>query len=69
MSLEDTNKRIVIVNQDGSVTILCPAPEYLQTHTLQELIMKDVPAGLTHYIVNASELPTDRTFRGAWSWE
>jgi len=69
MSLEDINKRIVIVNQDSSVTILCPAPEYLQTHTLRELIKKDVPAELTYHIINASELPTDRTFRGAWTWE
>ena len=69
MSLEDTNKRIVIVNQDGSITILCPAPEYLKDHTLAELIAKDVPQSLVYHIVDASEIPTDRTFRGAWTWQ
>jgi hypothetical protein len=27
---------------------------------------KDVPAGLQYFIVDASEIPTDRTFRNAW---
>ena len=69
MATSDISKRIVCINADGSIYILVPSPEYLQDHTIEELAMKDVPQGLTHYIIDASEIPTDRTFRGAWTWQ
>lgn len=69
MSLEDINKRIVFANEDGGITILSPAPEYIATHTMEELAAKDVPQGVTYHIVDVSEIPTDRTFRDAWTWQ
>lgn len=34
-----------------------------------ELSMKDIPEGAEYKIVEESELPTDRTFRGAWDYD
>ena len=49
--------------------IMTPTPEYLETHTVEEAAIKDVPNGLPYYIVNENELPTDRTFRSAWEYQ
>jgi hypothetical protein len=64
-----TNKRIVYIRKDGGINIIIPAPEYLQNHTIEDLAIKDVPAGCTYYIVDVDEIPTDRTFREAWTWQ
>ena len=61
-------KRIIYKNGDG-VAIICPAAEYLETHTIEELAAKDVPAGKTYHIVDVFEIPSDRTFRNAWEWQ
>ena len=61
------DKRIVYINSDGSIVILIPAEEC--GLTIEEIATKDVPTGLTYYIVDKSEIPTDRTFRNAWTWE
>jgi hypothetical protein len=64
------NQRIIYPNDEGGVSILIPAPEYLETHTIEELAAKDVPAGKQYKIVDVSDIPTDRTFRDAWEyWE
>lgn len=62
----DTNKRIVYINDDGTIGIIVPADCGL---TIEEIAEKDVPSGLTYHIVDKSEIPTDRTFRNAWIWE
>jgi hypothetical protein len=61
-------QRIVYKTSTG-IQIIVPSPEYMQSHTIEELAAKDVPTGLTYYIVDVSEIPTDRTFREAWTWE
>ena len=62
------NQRIIYPNDDGGVSILIPSPEYLETHTIEELAAKDVPAGKPFQIVDVADIPTDRTFRGAWEY-
>lgn len=62
------DKRIVYKNDDGTIAIIIPTPEWLETHTIEELATKDVPDGKEYWIVDASEIPTDRTFRDAWEW-
>jgi hypothetical protein len=62
------NKRIIYPTNDGGVVIIIPSPEYLETHTIEELAAKDVPAGVPYEIVDVSQIPSDRTFRGAWTW-
>jgi hypothetical protein len=37
--------------------------------SLEQIIQKDIPAGVPYKIIDASELPQDRTFRDAWEYE
>lgn len=60
------DKRIIFINEDNTIGIIIPADCGL---TIEEIAAKDVPTGLTYYIVDKSEIPTDRTFREAWTWE
>jgi hypothetical protein len=61
-------KRIIYKNSDNSISIIVPSAEYLETHTIEELALKDVPANTPYKIVDVSEIPTDRTFRNAWEY-
>ena len=63
------NQRIIYPNDNGGVAILIPTPEYLETHTIEELAAKDVPAGKPYKIVDVADIPTDRTFRNAWEYQ
>ena len=60
------NQRIIYTNPEGGVAIIVPAPECLQTHTIEEIAAKDVPAGMPYKIVDVADIPSDRTFRAAW---
>ena len=53
-------KRILFPNDDGGVAIIIP------TESL-ELAMKDIPSGKPYLIVDATDIPTDREFRNAWT--
>jgi hypothetical protein len=63
------NQRIIYPTDDGGVAILIPTPEYLETHTIEELAAKDVPAGKAYQIVSVADIPEDRTFRNAWEYQ
>ena len=58
--------KIIYKNESGGVAILHPTDEALSFMTIDEIAQKDVPTGLPYKIVEDSEIPTDRTFRGAW---
>jgi hypothetical protein len=60
------NKRIIYPNDESRVIILTPSPSWIGT--LEELAVKDVPAGKPYKIVDGSEIPSDRTFRNAWEY-
>jgi hypothetical protein len=60
--------RIIYPNDEGGVSIIVPAPEALETMTIEEIAAKDVPAGKPFKIVDVSEIPSDRTFRNAWEY-
>jgi len=60
--------RIIYKTEEGGVAVLIPTPDYLQDHTVEELAAKDVPEGAEFEIVEDSDVPSDRTFRGAWTW-
>ena len=62
-------KRIIFETQDGGVGIIIPTQEYLETHTIGELASKYVPVNTPYKIVDASEIPSDRTFRNAWEYQ
>ena len=60
-------EKIIFINQDGSVGVITPTTKALETLSLQQIAQKDVPSGAVSYrIVNASEIPSDRSYRGAW---
>jgi len=63
------NKKIVYTQDDGTLAIVIPTPEALDTMTVEEIATKDVPTGKEYHIVEDSEVPSDRTFRDAWTWE
>tara|TARA_R110002012_G_scaffold227423_1_gene399582 strand:- start:260 stop:454 length:195 start_codon:yes stop_codon:yes gene_type:complete len=63
------NKKIVYTQDDGTLAIVIPTPEALDTMTVEEIAIKDVPTGKEYHIVEDSEVPSDRTFRDAWTWE
>ena len=61
--------RGIYKNKDGSISIIVPSEEALQTRTMKEIMEKDVPSGLEYVIVNTDVIPTDRTFRSCWELE
>lgn len=62
------NQRIIYPTDDGGVAIVIPAPEALETMTIEEIAAKDVPAGKPYRIVDVNDVPSDRTFRNAWEY-
>ena len=60
------NQRIIYKTDDGGVAVIIPADCGL---TIEQIAQKDVPAGKEYQIVDVSEIPSDRTFRGAWQWQ
>jgi hypothetical protein len=61
------NQRIIFRREDGKVSVIVPAPGCGMT--IEQIAAKDVPAGTPFKIVNASEIPSDRTFRDAWEYK
>ena len=59
--------KIIYKNESGGVAILHPTDEALSFMAIDEIAKKDVPTGLPYKIIADSEIPTDRTFRDAWT--
>lgn len=59
------NPRIIYPTTDGGIAIVIPTGEL----PIEEVAAKDVPAGVPYKIIDASEIPEDRTFRAAWTAE
>lgn len=59
------DKRILYKMDDGGVAIIIPSPNW--SGTIDELARKDVPTGKPYKIVDVSEVPSDRTWRDAWT--
>ena len=57
-----TNYRIIYPNDTDGIAIVVPAPGIEQEQALAA-----VPAGKPYFIVDAADIPTDRTFRDAWT--
>lgn len=58
------SKRIVYKNDDGDVFVVIPAVGC--GLTAEQIANKDVPSGVQYQILDASQIPSDRLFRGAW---
>ncbi len=64
--MADTDKRIIYTDSNG-VNIVVPAPNNPDL-TIEQLQAQVVPSGVTSYIVDKSVIPTDRSFRDAWTY-
>ena len=62
-------KRIIYPTDEGGVAVVIPAPEALETMTIEEIAAKDVPAGKPFKIIDTADVPSDRTFRDAWEYQ
>jgi hypothetical protein len=59
------NQRIIYPTDDGGVAVIIPADCGL---TIEQIAAKDAPAGKPYEIVDVADIPSDRTFRNAWTW-
>ncbi len=64
--MANSDKRIIYTTDDGGVAIVIPADNC--PLTVEQIRDKDVPSGKTSYIVDKSVIPTDRSFRDAWTY-
>jgi flagellar biosynthesis GTPase FlhF len=56
------NQRIIYQAQNGIAAVVIPTGEL----PIEQVLAKDVPAGVAAEIVDVSVIPSDRTFRNAW---
>jgi hypothetical protein len=59
--------RIIFKNDQGGVSVIIPTPEALEQHGIQAIAIKDVPAGKRYKLVDAADIPSDRSDRDAWT--
>ena len=64
--MANSDKRFIYENDDGSISIVCPADN--TDLTLDQIKSKDCPSGKTVYTVDKSAIPTDRSFRDALTY-
>tara|TARA_R100000234_G_scaffold107017_1_gene77866 strand:- start:238 stop:438 length:201 start_codon:yes stop_codon:yes gene_type:complete len=64
--MANSDKRIIYIQDNGVVAVIIPSDN--SSLTVEQIQAKDVPAGKTSYIVDKSEVPTDRSFRNAWTY-
>lgn len=60
-------KRIIYKRPDGGVSVIAPAPEALAKHGIEAIARKDVPSGHPYKIVDATDIPSDRSERMRWT--
>ena len=65
--MADTTKRIIYPNDEGGVSIVVPSPN--TSLSLAEIEARVVPSGKPRQTVNATDIPSDRTYRNAWTYE
>ena len=64
--MANSDYRFIYDNDGGSISIVIPADNC--GLTLEEIKAKDCPSGKTVYTVDKSAIPTDRSFRNAWTY-
>ena len=61
-SAKGTPMRIIYKTESGGVAVIVPADTIAAC-------MKDIPEGAVYEIVEDSDVPSNRDFRDAWTWE
>lgn len=59
-----SEKRIIYATLEGGVAIIIPSANC--GLSIEQIAAKDVPAGTPYQIIDAADVPSDRTFRNAW---
>lgn len=61
-------KRIIYQNSNGGVSIVAPVAglDLGDADMLAHVVDRSVPNGVAHEVVATADIPTERTFRGAW---
>ena len=64
--MANSDSRFIYQNEEGGISIVIPSDN--TNLTLDQIKAKDCPTGKTGYTVNKSAIPTDRSFRNAWTY-
>ena len=64
--MANSDKRFIYNNDEGGISIVIPSDNC--PLTLEQIKDKDCPSGKTVYTVDKSAIPTDRSFRDAWTY-
>ena len=64
--MANSDKRVIYANDSGGISIVVPSDNC--GLTLDQIKDKDCPSGKTVYTVDKSAIPTDRSFRNAWTY-
>jgi len=64
--MANSDYRLIYANDEGGISIVIPTDNC--DLTLEQIKAKDCPSGKTVYTVNKSAIPTDRSFRNAWTY-
>ncbi len=67
MSTQNMNQVIIYKQDNGVAAIIRPTTEALALYGIEAIAQKDVPAGKPYKIIDASDIPTDRSQRNAWT--
>ena len=64
--------KIIYLQENGVVAVINPLlndinPATNKIYTIEEIAKKDVPTGKKYKIIDDSDVPTDRSFRNAWT--
>jgi hypothetical protein len=61
-----SNKRIIYPNDEGGVSVIVPSDNC--GLSVEDIARKDVPSGKAYQIVDVADVPSDRSFRNAWTY-
>tara|TARA_R100001126_G_scaffold100495_1_gene78391 strand:- start:679 stop:879 length:201 start_codon:yes stop_codon:yes gene_type:complete len=64
--MANSDSRFLYTDDNGNLCIVVPADNC--GLTLDQIKDKDCPSGKTVYTVSKSIIPTDRSFRDAWTY-
>lgn len=64
--MADSDKRFIYENDDGGISIVVPIMN--SGLTLDQIKEQTCPSGKTVYTVDRTAIPTDRSFRNAWTY-
>ena len=64
--MANSDYKFIYTRDDGGISIVCPSDK--SGLTLEEIKIKDCPSDKTVYTVDKNIIPTDRSFRDAWTY-